>query len=323
MLVDEVEIKINAGKGGDGTVAFNKNLLSLGPTGGSGGKGGDVYFQGVSDIGALRRFRFQKEFWAEKGKDGRPQFLDGADGEDLYLLVPVGTVVCNLENKESFEISKIGEKKIVAKGGKGGKGNFLFRSSTRTSPKKFTYGKEGDAFRFRLELKLIADVGLIGLPNVGKSSLLNEITNAKSKVANYAFTTLEPALGVCGNLIIADIPGLIEGASSGKGLGTKFLRHIERTKILFHFISADSDSPLDDYDTVRKELEAKNKKLVEKEEYIIISKKDTVSEKSIQDTINKLKEKNSKVIAVSVIDEESIKEVSKILSKIEKEKEEN
>lgn len=320
MLIDEVEIKINAGKGGDGVVAFNKNAMALGPTGGSGGKGGEVYLQGVFDIGALRRFQFQKEFWAKGGKDGRSQFRDGSDGEDLLLFVPVGTVVYNLENGNVFEISKINEKILLAKGGKGGKGNFLFRSSTRTSPEISKRGEEGESFRFRMELKLIADVGFIGLPNVGKSSLLNELTGSKSKVANYAFTTLEPALGVCGDLIIADIPGLIKGASGGKGLGVKFLKHVERTKVLFHFVSAESSSPIKDYEIVRRELKLKNEELLKKQEYIIVSKRDTVSDNALGNVLNKLKKKNKNVIAVSAIDDKSIKEVSGILNQVEKKK---
>ncbi len=316
MLIDDVEIYIVAGKGGDGTAFFNKNLKELGPTGGSGGNGGSVYIEGVSDIGALRGFRFKKEFRAENGKDGRSQFRDGKDGEDLILKVPVGCVVYKGEEFVT-EITKIGEKCVIAKGGRGGRGNFHFRSATNTSPKEFETGKEGESFNFRFELKLIADIGFVGLPNVGKSSLLNELTNAKTKVANYAFTTLEPNLGVYYDLIIADIPGLIEGASSGKGLGVKFLKHIERTKILFHFISADSLTPVGDYNVVRGELKRHNQSLIEKPEYIIISKKDNVSEEKLLEVKNKF---NKNVFAVSILDEKSIASMKKLLSSLLEEK---
>ena len=183
---------------------------------------------------------------------------------------------------ETAEVLKIGERILAAKGGLGGKGNFHFRSSTNTSPKQFQEGLSGEYSTVRLELKLIADVGLIGLPNAGKSSLLNELTKAKSKVANYPFTTLEPNLGAYYELIIADVPGLIEGASVGKGLGIKFLRHIERTKILFHLISAESENPAKDYKIIKKELETHNKELAEKTEYVFLSKSDTLPQEEIK-----------------------------------------
>jgi len=254
MLIDEVTIKVNAGDGGRGAVAFNKNKMSLGPTGGSGGKGGSVYFEGVSDLSSLNKFRYKKEISAENGAVGGEQFRDGPDGEDLLVKIPVGTVISKIETGESEEILKTGEKLLIAKGGIGGKGNFRFRSPTNTTPKQYQEGRLGEQFTLKLELKLIADVGFIGLPNVGKSSLLNELTRAQSVVANYPFTTLEPNLGAYYELILADIPGLIEGASGGKGLGTKFLRHIERTKILFHLISAESENPAKDYKTIKEEL---------------------------------------------------------------------
>jgi GTP-binding protein len=246
MLIDEAEIKINAGHGGKGAVAFNTNLNSRGPAGGSGGKGGSAYGEGVSDLSVLGQFRFKKEFSAENGGDGRGQFRDGKNGYDLILKLPVGTVAHNLTSGSEINFEKIGERILLAKGGLGGRGNFQFRSSKNTSPKHAEPGRPGESFMFRLELKFIADIGFIGLPNVGKSSLLNKLTNARSKVANYPFTTLEPNLGAYYELILADIPGLIEGSSSGKGLGIKFLRHIERTHILFHFISAESPTPVKD-----------------------------------------------------------------------------
>ncbi|MBU3942741.1 GTPase ObgE, partial [Patescibacteria group bacterium] len=264
MLIDDVKIKVEAGAGGKGSVSFNSNKMSLGPVGGSGGKGGSIFIRGIADLNALNKFRFKKEIKADDGRDGRSQFRDGSDGKDVFLEVPVGTVVHNLKSGQSVEIIKIGQQELIVQGGKGGKGNFLFRSSTNTSPKRFESGKSGESLEVRLELKLIADVGFIGLPNIGKSSLLNELTNAKSKVANYPFVTLEPNLGVYYDLILADLPGLIEGASEGKGLGIKFLRHIERTKIIFHFIAADSEDPVSDYKIIRSELKKHNKLLLEK-----------------------------------------------------------
>ncbi len=316
MLIDEVKISVAAGNGGRGAVAFNKNLMSLGPAGGSGGSGGSIYCEGVADLGALRYFRYKKDLAAGKGQDGRPQFTDGKDGEDLILKVPVGTAIHNLETGQDQEVTAIGERAIVAKGGHGGKGNFLFRSSRNTSPKRFQEGLPGEKFNLRLELKLIADVGLIGVPNSGKSSLINELTNAKSKVANYPFTTLEPHLGAYYELILADIPGLIEGASAGKGLGIKFLRHIERTKILFHLVSAESADPVKDYKVIRKELSAYSKELLEKKEYVFLSKSDIVSADELKKKIATLKKLNSPVTPISIYDPDSIEKVKEILNKI-------
>jgi len=316
MLIDDVTIKVRAGDGGKGAVAFNKNLMSLGPAGGSGGNGGSVYFEGISDLSSLGQFRYKKEIRAENGGDGRGQFNDGADGADLVLKVPVGTVIKNKKTGEESEILNIGQKIQVAKGGHGGKGNFLFRSPKLTTPKRFQEGLPGEEFALRLELKLIADVGLIGLPNAGKSSLLNELTEARSKVANYAFTTLEPNLGVYYNLILADIPGLIEGASLGKGLGIKFLRHVERTKILFHLISVESENPAKDYKTVRKELRVYNKDMVKKPEYLFLSKSDMIPIEKVKKKIAILRKLNKNAIPISIHDWESLEKVKKILNKI-------
>ncbi len=316
MLIDDVKIKVSAGYGGKGAVAFNKNLMSLGPTGGSGGKGGSVFAEGVSDLSALNQFRFKKELIAENGQEGRNQFKDGHDGRDLVLKFPVGTVIHNLTTGADSEITKTGERVILAAGGKGGKGNFHFRSSKNTSPRQFQSGLFGETFAFRLELKLIADVGFVGLPNAGKSSMLNELTNAKSKVANYPFTTLEPNLGVYYELILADIPGLIEGSSTGRGLGIKFLRHIERTRILFHFISAESLAPAKDYQTIRKELGAYNKELLDRTEYLFLTKSDLVDEKTLAKKLKTLEKMNPDIIAVSIHDSESVKKIEKILNDI-------
>jgi GTPase len=317
MLIDDVTIQVAAGNGGKGAVAFNKNKMSLGPTGGSGGKGGNVYFEGVSDLSALKQFRYKKEAQAKNGADGRTQYSDGENGADLVLRVPVGTVV----HKEGFtsetEITKIGERVLIATGGIGGRGNFHFRSSRNTSPKQFQGGRPGEAFTARLELKMIADVGLVGLPNAGKSSLLNELTRAKSRVANYPFTTLEPHLGTYYELILADIPGIIEGASGGKGLGTKFLRHIERTKIIFHLVAADSETLTKDYRVIRKELVGYSPALGKKPEYVFLSKSDLINASELKKKLATLKKINKNAVAISVIDSTSLEKVKKILNKIQ------
>ncbi len=320
MLIDDVEIKINAGHGGKGAVAFNTNLKSLGPVGGSGGKGGSVYGEGVSDLGALRQFRFQKEFSAEHGRDGRGQFRDGRDGEDCILKLPVGTVVRNLTNGSETNVEKIGERILLAQGGMGGKGNFQFRSSRNTSPTHAQPGTPGERFAFRLELKFIADIGFVGLPNVGKSSLLNTLTNSRSKVANYPFTTLEPNLGAYYERILADIPGLIEGSSSGRGLGIKFLRHIERTRILFHCISAESLTPAKDYRVIRKELGAYNQALLKKPERIFLTKSDLATPEEVKEKLSALQKIDAHAIAISLNDPESIQNVETILNQIKAEK---
>jgi GTP-binding protein len=316
MIIDDVKINVIAGHGGNGLAVFSKTKKTLGPTGGSGGNGGNIFLKGVSDLGALRQFRYKKVCEASKGQNGKSQLNDGNDGDDLILYVPVGTVAHVLQNGKTIEITKIGQKELVAKGGRGGKGNYLFRSATNTSPRQFEQGKPGEFFEIHLELKMIADVGFIGLPNVGKSSLLNELTNAKSKVANYPFTTLEPNLGVYFDLILADIPGLIEGASEGKGLGTKFLRHIERTNVLFHFIAADSQNPMADYKTVLNELKTYNPLLAEKPEYIFISKSDTVGKEKIDEIKKEFKKIGKDSVAISIIDPDSLEGVKKILNNL-------
>lgn len=320
MLIDDVTIEVTAGNGGNGAVAFSRIKNTRGPTGGKGGDGGNVYFRGISNLDALKQFRFRKKIHLGDGRDGGYRLNDGAKGKDTILDVPVGTVIHNLTKGRDYEIININEMFLVAKGGRGGKGNFSFRSSTNTSPKEFQPGLPGEYFILRLELKFIADVGFIGLPNVGKSSLLNELTSAKSKVANYPFTTLEPNLGVYYDLILADIPGLIEGAFSGKGLGIKFLRHIERTKTLFHLISVESENPAEDYETIRKELEKYKKTLLDKPEYIFISKSDLVDGLELKKKIAVLKKFSRSIIPISVYDPESIERVRDILNKLAKQK---
>src|SRR3990167_4858424 len=318
MLIDEVKIKVIAGHGGRGASAFNRVVMSLGPVGGSGGRGGGIYAEGVSDLSALGQFRHKKVFSAENGMNGSDQFRDGNDGKDLILKVPVGTVLHNISLKNDLEVSKIGERLLLAKGGNGGKGNYHFRSPTNTSPTEFQWGLPGEEFEFLLELKLIADVGFVGFPNVGKSSLLNALTRASSKVANYPFTTLEPNLGVYYELILADIPGLIEGSSAGKGLGIKFLRHIERTRIIFHFISAESADVKKDYEIIRNELGTYKKELAEKLEYLFLTKADLINKETSEEKLAILKKIHPEAIAISIYDAESLKKVEKILRTISK-----
>lgn len=320
MLIDDIIIEVNAGKGGDGIVAWEKAKYALGPAGGRGGEGGDVWVEATSNIGELSRYRHKRSFQAENGQNGGQQRSIGSNGKDLTLYVPVGTVIQNTEKQIFYDMQKVGQRVKVASGGRGGRGNFEFRSSRNTSPRQCEHGTSGAHARLRLELKLIADVGFVGFPNAGKSSMLNMLTAAKSKVANYPFTTLEPNLGTYYLLILADIPGLIEGASSGKGLGIKFLRHIERTRILFHFISCESSTPVKDYTTIRKELRKHNPSLLDKKEYVLLSKTDLVTSKEVEKKLRALRKKNIDTIPVCIIDDNSLDEVKKILNEIERER---
>ncbi len=316
MLVDEITIQLHAGDGGRGTVAFQKVRLARGPTGGDGGRGGSIYFEGVGNPSALSSFAHKKEIKAENGKDGRGQFIDGRAGKDLVLKIPIGTSIRNMSTGYVQEMDEVGQRILAAGGGIGGRGNFKFRSSVNTTPKEFEPGLSGDKITYTLTLRLIADVGLVGLPNAGKSSLLNELTAAKSRVAHYAFTTLEPYLGAYYELTLADIPGLIEGASEGKGLGVKFLKHIERTKVLFHLISVESEDPARDYGIIRNELRAYNPLLTEKTEYVLLTKIDAVSSETLEEKIHALKKIKLNPVPVSVLDDASLTEVKKILNKI-------
>lgn len=314
MLIDDVTVQLSGGDGGSGSVGFNKTKGNSGPTGGNGGPGGDLILEGISDISALRQFQFNKVFKAEDGKQGTSRLLDGRRGEDLILKIPTGTVVTNLDTGAVHEMTNVGEQLMVAHGGYRGRGNFHFRASTNTTPLESELGKEGESFNFRLELKMIADVGLVGLPSAGKSSLLNALTGAHSKVGAYAFTTLEPHLGAYYGLILADLPGLIEGASEGKGLGDKFLRHIERTREIFHLLSAESDDVEQDYRIIREELQKYNPALAEKDEQLILTKVDMLPKEEIAAKLKKLKKLNKNAIALSVIDDESLKKVKEILN---------
>lgn len=308
MLVDEVTITVKAGNGGNGSVNFKRNGQTAkgGPDGGNGGNGGSVHFQGVNDITALSVFSYKKVIEGEDGVNGGRQNLYGRNGKDLIVKVPIGTFVTDLISKETFEIKDEDTKILVASGGKGGRGNNEFKSATNQTPMYAEPGEPGEAKKLFLELKLVADIGLIGLPNSGKSTLLSILTNAHPKIGDYPFTTLEPNLGVYNGLIISDIPGLIEGASKGKGLGDKFLKHVEKTKILVHCIDSNSQDIKKDYKLIRKELEDYNPELLKKREIVLLTKKDTQNEKTLKEKLNLLKKLNKRVFAISVFDDASI-----------------
>lgn len=313
MLIDEVSITIKAGNGGNGLVHFYRDRWRPkgGPDGGDGGDGGSVYFKAVSDISKLSQFRYQKKFEAENGDPGGKNQRTGHGGKDLIVDVPIGTLV-TYDNGTSLEFTKVGQTEIMAKGGKGGRGNYYFRSATNQTPQEAEVGRQTLAKSLHLQLKLIADVGLIGLPNAGKTSLLNELSNADAKVGSYAFTTLEPNLGVTkGGLIIADIPGLIEGASQGKGLGFKFLKHIERTRLIIHCLSSESQDPQKDIEIIRQELSSFSSNLTHKKELLVITKSDLVS----PTILSKIKKETQANTTVSILDPASIKKLSDLITK--------
>jgi len=312
MLIDEVHIIIKGGDGGNGLVHLYSDAWRPkgGPDGGNGGNGGSVFFEAIGDISKLNQFRHAKTYAAQNGGRGGRNNRTGKNGDDLIFKVPVGTVV-NYDNGTSVELTEIGQKIILARGGKGGRGNFMFRSATNQTPKESEPGFKCTPKKIFLQLKLIAQVGLIGLPNAGKTSLLNELTSANAKVANYAFTTLEPNLGVTkGGLIIADIPGLIEGAADGRGLGIRFLKHIERTNLLVHCISAESQDPLKDYQTVRQELSNYSSILSKKPEIIVLTKYDLLEDSKIKQTQKKIKAD----LITSLADSDSIKKLNDLIS---------
>jgi GTPase len=318
-FVDEAKIYAESGKGGDGVVRWlrTKETARGGPSGGDGGRGGDVVLVGVRDVSALSHYRYEKKFHAEDGEAGKGELKHGKNGTNTILKVPIGTVARIIDTGEEFEITKEDESVVLFRGGRGGLGNARFKSSTHQNPFERTVGKEGKGGDIELTLKIIANAGLIGLPNAGKSSLLNALTRAKSKVGDYPFTTLAPNLGDFYGRVLADIPGLIEGASSGRGLGIKFLRHVERTGILLHLVSADQDDPLAAYVEVRKEIEAFGHGLADKREIIVLSKIDLVSARDCV-TIKKILTKGTgrEVLEVSVEDQKILKKFSDQLTHI-------
>lgn len=318
-FVDEAKIYAAAGKGGDGVIRWlrTKENARGGPSGGDGGNGGDIILVGVRDIAALAHYRYEKKFHAEDGEAGKSELKHGENGAPTLLKVPIGTVARIVETGEEYEITKEDEHVLLFKGGRGGRGNARFKSSTNQNPFQQTLGKEGKAGTIEFTLKLIADAGLIGLPNAGKSSLLNALTRAKSKIGDYPFTTLEPSLGDFYGRILADIPGLIEGASSGRGLGIKFLKHVERTGILLHLVSADQDDPLAAYREVRKEIELFGHGLSEKREIVILSKIDLISPEEREIKIQLLaRETGREVLPVSVEDPKMLKIFADRLTKL-------
>ena len=318
MFVDELTIHIRAGKGGDGVVRWlhEKDKEFGGPSGGDGGRGGNVFAVSARNLNLLARYRHKKEFYAENAENGKNNSLHGANGRDLEILFPVGSIITNKQTGEKIYLNKEDEKKILLKGGNGGYGNEHFKSSTNRRPKEFTKGKLGEEEDFYIEVELIADIGLIGLPNAGKTSILNELTNTRGKVGDYPFTTLEPNLGEYFGHIISDIPGLIEGAAEGKGLGHKFLRHIRRVKILAHLISLENKDLAEAYKTIRKELGQFDRELLDKKEIIVLTKIDLIKdEKIIKKIIKKMQKINPNTIAVTIYDNNSVKKFKDFLSK--------
>ena len=320
-FLDQVKIYIKAGNGGDGSPSFRREKFIEfgGPDGGDGGKGGSIILKSEQNLNTLIDFRYQQHHKAQRGENGSGQNRSGKSGKDLILKVPLGTQIFEEDNKTLlYDFTKIGEEFIAASGGKGGLGNTRFKSSTNRAPKKFTKGAIGEEFTIWLQLKTIADIGIIGLPNAGKSSLLAAITNATPKIANYEFTTLNPNLGVASydnkEITIADIPGLIEGAHEGTGLGTKFLKHIERCKSILHLIDITNENLDKSYNQVKNELKNYSSQLMKKKELIVLNKTDLMNEETTKKIVKEFsKNKNCEVLTLSTIKKESI---SKIKAKL-------
>ena len=322
-FLDQVKIYIKAGSGGDGSPSFRREKFIEygGPDGGDGGNGGSVILKAERNLNTLIDYRYQQHHKAKRGTNGSGQNRTGKSGDDLILKVPLGTQVFEEDNKTLiFDFMKVGEIFVAAKGGKGGLGNTRFKSSTNRAPRKFTKGAIGEEFTIWLQLKTIADIGIIGLPNAGKSSLLAAITNANPKIANYRFTTLNPNLGVASyddkEITIADIPGLVEGAHEGVGLGIQFLKHIERCKSLLHLIDITNLDLNDSYEQVKKELENYSSKLLEKKELVVLNKIDLVDENTVKEVIDHFsKGKNCEIMTMTTLEKDSISKIkAKLLS---------
>lgn len=320
MFVDTAKVTIQAGKGGDGAVSFRHEIYvdKGGPDGGDGGRGGDVVFKATKNLNTLLDFRYKPELKAKPGQNGSKQNKRGRSGEDLIVKVPMGTVV-KRDGKPIADLTEDDQEIIIAKGGDGGFGNAHFKSSTRQAPKIAELGEMGDQFEAELELKLLADVGLVGFPNAGKSTFLSVVSNARPEIADYAFTTLTPNLGVAdiddGSLLIADIPGLIEGASQGKGLGDAFLRHVERTSVLLHLIDAYSNDIAHDYAVIRKELADYSPELAERPEVVAITKTEGLDADIIAMQLEAAKKAagHDNVMAVSSTAHQGLKELLRAL----------
>ena len=335
MFTDYVKIIAKAGNGGDGAVSFRreKYVPAGGPDGGDGGKGGDIYFEVDQDKNTLLDFRYQKKFKAESGKNGEGSNKYGRSGEDLIIKVPFGTIIKDAATgKVLADLSEKGQKQLVLAGGRGGKGNTHFATATRQAPRFSQEGEKGEEKELILELKLLADVGLIGFPNVGKSTLLSVVTDATPKIADYHFTTLEPNLGVVkgeygDSFVIADIPGIIEGASEGVGLGIQFLRHIERTRLLLHVIDvsgSEGRNPVQDFETINSELKKYSEKLAQRKQIIVANKVDSMQDETLYQELEKMaKEKNLEIYPISAATGKGVKElishVSEVLKTLPKE----
>jgi len=322
-FLDQVKIYIKAGNGGDGSPSFRREKFIEfgGPDGGDGGNGGSVVLISERNLNTLIDYRYQQHHKAQRGDNGAGQNRTGKGGDDLILKVPIGTQVFEEDNKTLiYDFKKEGEKFVAAAGGKGGLGNTRFKSSTNRAPKKFTKGTKGEEFTIWLQLKTIADIGIIGLPNAGKSSLLAAITNANPKIANYKFTTLNPNLGVAQyddkEVVLADIPGLVEGAHEGVGLGIQFLKHIERCKSLLHLIDITNLDIKESYDQVKKELANYSSEMMKKKEIVVLNKIDLVDKDIIDEIILEFsKNINCEIITLSTLDKNSIAQLkSKLIN---------
>ena len=320
-FLDQAKIYVKAGNGGSGSSSFRREKFIEfgGPDGGDGGDGGSIVLIAEANLNTLIDFRFQQHFEAEKGQNGMGKQKTGKTGEDLILKVPIGTQIFEEDNNTLIEdLKKAGQKIIVARGGKKGLGNVRFKSSTNRAPRKKTDGSEGEGFWIWLQLKVIADIGIIGMPNAGKSSLLSVLTKAKPKIANYPFTTLNPNLGVASysdrEVTIADVPGLIEGAHEGIGLGDKFLRHIERCKNLIHLIDITDENILENYLKIRKELSKYSNNLLKKKEIIVFNKIDIINTKEVEEKINFFKKRIKKnIYKISVAQNKGLITIKKLL----------
>src|SRR3989338_861365 len=311
MFIDEAGISVQGGDGGPGKVAFFIN--KRGPCGGNGGKGGNVYFITTSNSTDLKKYTEITSFKAENGQMGGSNNRVGRKGNNLYLSVPTNTTVIDTEINKEVVLTEYVSSVLICRGGDGGLGNSSFKTSTYQTPRKATPGQKGEEKKITLILKLIANYGLIGLPNAGKSSLLNELTNAHAKIANYPFTTLEPNLGVIDGKVLADITGLIEGASTGKGLGIKFLKHIEKVSLLLHCISVESENIEKDYKTVVEEISRYNKNILSKKTIILLTKTDLISKEAVKGKIKILKKLNTTTLPISIHDWDSLEQLKKLL----------